>query len=89
MNRVVLRAKSYGLELAKKVEVTRNLLATGSEVTVEVRLRGREQARPEVAARALERLVENLDPKPVITVPMRVSGGIGRAVLGPSLSLDP
>jgi translation initiation factor IF-3 len=85
VNRVVLRPKAYGIELARKAEAARHLLAGGRSVVVEVRLRGRELGRPELAARVLDRLVANVDPAPVITAPMRVRGGIGRAVLGPPL----
>lgn len=48
-------------DLQRKVAWARDVLESGEQVRVAVRLRGRENARPELGRQIIERVVEALD----------------------------
>ena len=81
---VKMRPKTDDHDFDFKVKHIRRFLEDGNKAKVTIRFRGREMAHPEMAAKLLDRVIENVQDIGAIEQPYRMEGRTMTMILGPS-----
>ena len=81
MKQIQFRPFIADQDFQRKVRLARNLLLNGEDVTLTLRLRGRENSRPETYSEVLERAVDVLSFVSTGMSPLQRQGGTWRVVL--------
>ena len=80
---ITLRPKTSGHDLETKLRHARKFLERGDKVRFQVRMRGRERAKPDLWAQQLVELLQQLSDISVVTQPPRPEGRGITAIVEP------
>jgi translation initiation factor IF-3 len=80
---ITLRPKTGEHDLQTKLKNARKFIAKGNKVKFQVRLRGRERARPEMWAAQLAKILERLSDVAVVTQTPQPEGRVISAMVEP------